>query len=66
MHYKSQESYFVLPDEIIEYFYVFGEIDRKVFSRLPQRDINENQVFDRGKKFGKVSVVWGHHLVQFK
>ena len=50
MHYENQKNYFVLPTELIENFYVFGETDGKVFSSLPLGDISENQMFDRGKK----------------
>ena len=60
MHYENQESYFVLPAEPIEIFYVLGEMkDNQSFS-LPQRHISQNQVFDRDKRFEEVSVARRH------
>ena len=47
-HYED-ESYLVLPAEIIKDFTMIGKT-KESFS-LPQRNINENQVYDRGKIF---------------
>lgn len=63
MHHENQGSYFIFPAELIQNFDVFGEIDGKLFSNLPQSSKSQNQVFDKGNKFGEVSVALGH-LVQ--
>jgi hypothetical protein len=51
LHYESQDSYFVLPIELIENFCMTGKTDGNLFSNLPQESVNENQVYDRGKRF---------------
>ena len=61
MYHETQDSYFVLLAEIVKDFIMIGKTNQN-FS-FPQRNINENQVFDRGKKSGKVGVAWGHQLV---
>ena len=51
MHYESQEDYFVFPVELVENSNVFGETIENDTHSLPQEDVNENQVFYRGKNF---------------
>lgn len=62
LHYESQDSYFVLPTEIIQISYVSGETDRKVVSSLPQSSKSQNQVYDRGRELWKVSMARGHFV----
>ena len=51
MHYEEDESYFVLPNELIQNVDMLGEANEKEIFSLPEEDVNENQVFERGKKF---------------
>lgn len=48
MHYEND---FVSPNLLMRNSNVCGEIDGYNTYSLPQRDVNENHVFDRGKKF---------------
>jgi hypothetical protein len=50
MHYEDDSS-FVLPNELIANVDPLGETNGNENFCLPQEDLNENQVFDRGKKF---------------
>lgn len=53
MHYENEERYFILPSDVIQDANLIGKIEKDNFS-LPQEDVNENQVYDRGKKFWKL------------
>ena len=50
MHYESDDGNFVLPNEVIESTVVLGKTKENESFSLPQEDVNENQVYDRGRK----------------
>lgn len=50
MNYKNEEIYFVFPSDVIQDANLIGKIEKNN-SILRQGDVNENQVFDRGKEF---------------
>ena len=50
MYYEDNESYFGFPYKVIEITDVFGKENENEGFSLPQEDVNENQVYDRGKK----------------
>ena len=60
MHYKNG---FVSPNLLMRRSNVCSEADVNDTYSLPQRDVNENHVFDRGRKFLEVLVAYGHPLV---
>ena len=50
LHYESDDDSFILPNEVIRRFDVLGRtMDIQSFS-LPQRNVSQNQVYDRGRK----------------
>ena len=51
MHYEDNDNSFVLPNEVIESVDVLGETNENESFSLPQENVNENQVYDRGKEF---------------
>ena len=50
-HYEDDDSSFVLPNELTESVDMLGKTKKNESFSLPQEDVNENQVFDRGNKF---------------
>lgn len=48
-HYVNDDS-FILPSDVIQDANLIGKIEKDIFI-LPQRNVNENQVYDKGKKF---------------
>lgn len=50
MHNEDDDS-FVLPNELIANVDVLGETNGNENFSLPQENVNENQVSDRGKEF---------------
>ena len=50
MHYEGEGSCFVLPSDVIQDANLVGKVEKDIFG-LPQEDVNENKVFDRGKRF---------------
>ena len=50
-HYESSDSSFVLPNELIANVDMLGKKNESESFSLPQKNVNENKVFDRGKKF---------------
>ena len=51
MHYEDEDSSFVLPNELIVNNDVLGKTRKNENFSLPQENVNENKVYDRGKKF---------------
>ena len=49
-HYESDDDNFGLPNEVNENTGVLGETNDNESFSLPQRDISQNHVFDRGGK----------------
>ena len=50
-HYEDDDSSFVLPNELIVNNDVLGKTRKNESFSLPQKNVNENKVYDRGKKF---------------
>lgn len=50
MYYENESENSILPSVLFQDANLIGKIEKYNFS-LPQRDVNENQVYDRGKKF---------------
>lgn len=51
MHYENANGDFVLPSELIEVANVFDEENEGNNFSLPWRNVNENQIYDKGKWF---------------
>ena len=62
MHNEDNDDGFVLPNEVIESVDMLGKTKKNESFIFPQESVNENQVYDRGKKFWNFAVAWGHHL----
>ena len=50
-HYEDDDSSFILPNELTESADMSGKTRKNESFSLPQKNVNENKVFDRGKKF---------------
>ena len=51
MHYEDNDDGFVLPNELIEKVDMLGKAKKDESFSLPQENVNENKVYDRGKEF---------------
>lgn len=51
MHCEDNNSSFFWPNELIESVDVLGKTNWNKNFSLPQENVNENQVYERGKKF---------------
>lgn len=51
MHYESKDVEFFFPNEMIEDANLIGESNGTEVSILSQEYVNENHVYDTGKKF---------------
>ena len=50
MHYQSEDVDFILASELIHKDNLIGETDRRNISSLSHDSLDENQIYDRGKK----------------
>lgn len=50
MHYENDDSYFILPHELSKGVVGNGKTSESEIFSLPQENVNENQVYERGKK----------------
>lgn len=51
MHYENEGSGFVLPRFFFQYADLIGETNDNENFNLSLENVNENKVYDRGKKF---------------
>lgn len=50
MHYESDDDTFVFLANLTKNFDVLGEIKDSQSFKLPQANVNHNQVYERGRK----------------
>ena len=52
MRYEKVSVDFIFPSELSHNGNMIGEIDRIDISSLPHKILDENHIYDRGKRFG--------------